>query len=180
MNKGKRSGVLGAIIVALLITGCAGRTPPAPPAQPQGAPQVPAQSAPQAALPRYGMTDVYWTPPLSTSPEEKAAYYVSRLSDQRFVAPGPDGVRYVAAEQLGEIGLPAVPLLLARLDTRDEFELMLALYALELATQDPLLMARTGGDAIELTDALNPQTNSENAATARQWQQRHAGTLEPY
>ncbi|WP_447528346.1 hypothetical protein [Vreelandella sp. TE19] len=179
MNKGNCWALPGVVALTLLIAGCAGRTPP-PAAPPQSEPEATPATPAYVAAPRYGTTDVYWTPPLITSPEEKAAYYVSRLADQRFVAPGANGVRYVAAEQLGEIGLPAVPLLLARLDTNDAFELMLALYALELATQDPLITTRTQGDYIELTGALNPQTNAENVAKARQWQQRHPSALEPY
>ncbi|WP_319022821.1 MULTISPECIES: hypothetical protein [unclassified Halomonas] len=175
MNMGKRASAVVALAAALL-AGCAGRTPP--PTTPAAAPEAPpSASTGYTAMPRYGMTDIYWEPPLATSPEERAAYFVSRLSDTRFVAPGSNGPRFVAAEKLGEIGLPAVPLLLARLDTRDEYELMLALYALELATQDPLLMARTRGDAITLKGALDPNTNADNVATARQWQQQHADAL---
>ncbi|MCP1313565.1 hypothetical protein [Halomonas sp. 707D7] len=177
MNKGNRSSALGAVALVVLITGCAGRpsTPPPPASETVQAPQT--APAP-AAVPAYGKTDIYWVPPLITSPEEQAAYYVSRLSDRRFIAPGPSGPRYVAAEELGRIGLPAVALLLSRLDSRDEYEVMLALYALELATSDPQLLARTRSDAIELVDPLNPEANARNVAAAKEWQARHPGALE--
>ncbi|MFG6667581.1 hypothetical protein ACGK9R_10770 [Halomonas sp. HNIBRBA4712] len=174
MNKGHFWSAPGALLLALLLAGCAGREPP-PAAEVAEPISVPAQTA----VPRYGMTDIYWEPPLATSPEERAAYYLSRLADPRFIAPGANGVHYVAAEQLGTIGLPAVPLLLTRLDTQNEYELMLTLYALELASRDPLLMARTGSDPIMLNDTLNPQTNSQNVAAVREWQQRHQGALMP-
>ncbi len=38
---------------------------------------------------------------------------------------------------------------------------MLALYALQLATQDPLLMARTRGDYIQLPNVLDATENAE-------------------
>ncbi|CAH1045183.1 hypothetical protein [Halomonas sp. TD01] len=122
-----------------------------------------------------------WVPPLLTSPEEKAAYYVSRLADRRFVSQygGQDNPRvwYIAAERLGEIGLPAVPLLFARLNTTDDYELMLALYALQLATQDPLLMARTRGDYIQLPTVLDSAANAGNVSIANEWWQRHSAKL---
>lgn len=114
-------------------------------------PQTAAQSMTSAAagvtaMPTTNMASD-WLPPLFVSPEE-ASYYVSRLADRRFVTSYGDRNNrrpwYIAAEKLGEIGLPAVPLLFARLNTTDEYEQMLVLYALQLATQDPQLMVRTG------------------------------------
>ena len=70
------------------------------------------------------------------SPEEEAAYYVARLYDRRFVSyyGDQDNRRtfYIAAQRIGDIGLPAVPLLYARLNIQDEYEQMLVLYALQL------------------------------------------------
>lgn len=115
------------------------------------------------------------------APEEEASYYVSRLSDRRFVSSYGDRDNprpwYIAAEKLGEIGLPAVPLLFARLNTSDEYEQMLVLYALQLATQDPQLMVRTSGDYVQLGVVLDPAHNAENVVTAQQWWQQHASQL---
>ena len=84
---------------------------------------------------------------------------------------------YIAAERLGEIGLPAVPLLFARLNTRDAYEQMLVLYALQLATQDPQLMARTRGDYVQLGVVLDPAYNADNVETAQQWWQQYASVV---
>lgn len=122
-----------------------------------------------------------WVPPLFISPEEEASYYVSRLADRRFVTSygAYDNRRpwYIAAERLGEIGLPAVPLLFACLGTADQYEQMLVLYALQLATQDPQLMVRTGGEYIQLGVVLDPAYNAESVAIAQQWWQNHAMQL---
>nr|WP_267135317.1 hypothetical protein [Halomonas dongshanensis] len=124
-----------------------------------------------------------WVPPYLTSPEEEAAYYVSRLADRRFVArygnPAQPQVRYIAAERLGAIGAPAVPLLFARLTTQDDYEKMLVLYALQLATQDPVLMAQTGSDYVRLEPALDPAANASNQAIAQAWWGRHQHALAP-
>lgn len=169
-----------------MLAGCAGQStssqaPDAAVAQ-KVSPGV-AQVSSGAAQPGYvtnrQVTD--WVPPLLTSPEEKAAYYVSRLADRRFVSQygGQDNPRtwYIAAERLGEIGLPAVPLLFTRLNTTDDYELMLALYALQLATQDPLLMARTRGDYIQLPTVLDATANAENVRIARHWWLQHSAQL---
>ena len=50
---------------------------------------------------------------------------------------------------------------------------MLVLYALMLASQDPALMAATGGDYVEIGSVLDPRHNADNRAVARAWWQRH-------
>ncbi len=171
---------------SLLLAGCAGGQRPAPsPAQAESeAPTAVAQPAPnRATTSSYPVTGIAtdWVPPLFISPEEEASYYVSRLSDRRFVSSYGDRDNprpwYIAAEKLGEIGLPAVPLLFARLNTSDEYEQMLVLYALQLATQDPQLMVRTSGDYVQLGVVLDPAHNAENVVTAQQWWQQHASQL---
>lgn len=167
-----------------MLVGCAGQpaSSQSPDAVAQEVPSSVAQVSPGAQsgnVTNRQVTD--WVPPLLTSPEEKAAYYVSRLADRRFVSQygGQDNPRvwYIAAERLGEIGLPAVPLLFARLNTTDDYELMLALYALQLATQDPLLMARTRGDYIQLPTVLDSAANAGNVSIANEWWQRHSAKL---
>lgn len=181
--------VIGACLLVGWLSGCAGQsTPPQPPtATPQVAPQTAQEQSSTVTgtgtiIGTGTISSTDWVPPLFISPEEEAAYYVSRLADKRFVSSygGHDNPRvwYIAAERLGEIGLPAVHLLLARLNTQDGYELMLTLYALQLATQDPLLMARTRGEYIQLTAPLNPAMNAQNLRIAKQWQQQHAALLD--
>jgi hypothetical protein len=158
-------------LATLLLAGCAG-APPAPAERPQGEAAPP----PVAAVPGVGVEERDWLPPLFSGVEDEAHYYISRLPDRRFVTTygGEEHPRpwYIAAERLGQIGEPAIPLLAARLDSSDEYELMLALYALMLASQDPSLMAATGGDTLELGSVLDPRHNAENLALARAWWQR--------
>lgn len=104
-------------------------------------------------------------------------HYLSKLPDRDYVKTygGPEHPRtwYTAAEALGEIGKPAVPALIERLDSPDPYELMLALYALMLASQDPALMAETEGDYLRLGTVLTPDTNEENRRLALDWWRRH-------
>lgn len=171
----------------LVLAGCAGGQRPAPsPIQPDSeAPLTVAQPLPSETgmntMPVTGMASD-WVPPLFISPEEEASYYVSRLADRRFVTSyGGYGDRrpyYIAAERLGEIGLPAISLLFTRLNTADQYELALALYALQLATQDPQLMVQTSGEYIQLGVVLDPAYNADNVAIAQQWWQRHSIQLD--
>lgn len=104
-------------------------------------------------------------------------YYIDRLPDRDYVETygGPENPRpwYTAAEALGEIGKPAIPALISRLETSDSHELMLALYALMLASQDPVLQTETGGDYLRLSTVLTPGTNAENRQRALEWWQRY-------
>lgn len=111
-------------------------------------------------------------------PEQKTiAYYIRKLPDRDYVQSygGEEHPRfwYSAAEALGAIGKPAVPALIERLDTTDSYELMLVVYALMLASQDPELLATTNGNYLRLDTVLIDDTNHENRRRARDWWQRH-------
>jgi len=100
-------------------------------------------------------------------------YYISKLPDRQFVKTYGDGENpkpwYTAAEELGQIGKPAIPALIERLETPDPYELKLALYALMLASQDPELLAETGDNYLELGSVLTEDTNEENKRRALEW-----------
>ena len=113
-------------------------------------------------------------------PTEQAAavaYYIARLPDRDYVETYGDADNprpwYTAAEALGEIGKPAIPALVERLDSDDDYELMLALYAMMLASQDPALQAETGGDFLRLGTVLSEDTYPANRRLALQWWQRY-------
>lgn len=173
-----RSKVVTAVFILLLVSGCATRPEPEPTAA-GSLTEAQRQSPDGRATVVVPTTrhDRLWVPPYFTSPEDEAHYYVSRLADRRFVDVygGEEHPRtwYIAAERLGQIGEPAIPLLYARIDTEDDYELMLVLYALQLATQDPALLAATGGDYVRLTTSLDPAANAENHQLASAWWQRH-------
>ena len=155
-------------LAASLLTGCASRA-----AEPASTPSPERDFEP---VEMAEVADRYWMPPLFFGPQDEAHYYMARLADRRFVAaygaeehPRP---WYIAAERLGQIGEPALPLLASRLDTSDEYELKLVLYALMLASQDPQVMAATDGDYLELDEVLSTRSNAENRRQAREWWQR--------
>lgn len=111
------------------------------------------------------------------SEHERVHYYIDKLPDRDYVDSygGEEHPRpwYTAAEALGEIGKPAIPALIERLDTPDPYELKLALYALMLASQDPVLQAETRGDYLRLDTVLTADTNEVNRRRALDWWQRY-------
>lgn len=104
-------------------------------------------------------------------------YYIGKLPDRDYVETYGDAENprpwYTAAEALGEIGKPAVPALINRLDTPDPYELKLVLYALMLASQDQNLRAQTNGDYLHLDTVLTQTSNTENRERALDWWQRY-------
>lgn len=168
------SSSLTVTLVAVLLGGCTGSTPEIPP---EPAPAPPAEESAEAVPATADEQGRDRVPPQLDSVEDEVRYYISRLPDRDFVDTygGEEHPRpwYIAAERLGQIGAPAIPPLISRLVTPDEYELMLVLYALMLASQDPALMAATGGDYVELGTVLDPSHNAENRARALAWWERH-------
>lgn len=105
--------------------------------------------------------------------QEEISFYIDQLPDRDFVEVYGDDENpktwYTAAEKLGEIGAPAIPALVQRLGTADEYELMLVVYALMLASQDAQVMAITEGDYLQLDTVLTSETNTENRQRAQRW-----------
>ena len=168
------------LMVLLLSSGCATRSSPSLSGEADGSADTveqPASGERAAATVPTSRHDRFWTPPHFTSEEDKVHYYASRLADRGFVDVYGDEehprVWYIAAEQLGQLGQPAVPVLYALIDTRDEYELMLVLYALQLATQDARLMTATGGEYVRLTTSLEPTANTANREIALKWWEEH-------
>ncbi len=99
-------------------------------------------------------------------------FYISKLKDKSYVGTYGGEHRYewfTAAEELGMIGLPAIPALIENLKTTDPYELMLSLYALMLASQDKQLMSKTGGEYINLETVLEEKANTKNKQIALKW-----------
>jgi hypothetical protein len=168
------SSSLTLVLVAAMLAGCDDGAPESPP---ETAPAPPVQQPAEAESATVSEQDHEGTPAQFESVEDEVDYYISRLPDRSFVDTygGEEHPRpwYIAAERLGQIGEPAIPRLASRLDTPDDYELMLVLYALMLASQDPVLMADTDGDYVELGTVLDPRYNAENLAIALAWWQRH-------
>lgn len=112
-----------------------------------------------------------------SSQQETICYYINKLPDRDYVQTYGDAENprpwYTAAEALGEIGKPAIPALIERLDSQDPYELKLALYALMLASQDPALQAETDGDYLQLGTVLTEDGNTKNRQLALEWWERY-------
>lgn len=161
-------------LVSVLLGGCGGGTHERPP---EAAPAPPSEESFETTPTSASQQDRDGLPLEFDSVEDEIRYYIRQLPDRGFVDTygGDEHPRlwYIAAERLGQIGAPAIPLLASRLDTPDEYELMLVLHALMLASQDPALMEATGGDYVELGTVLDPRYNADNKARALAWWQRH-------
>jgi len=112
-----------------------------------------------------------------TQEQQKVAFYIDKLPDRDFVDVYGDGENpktwYTAAEKLGQMGADAIPALVQRLHTEDEYELMLVVYALMLASQDARVMDATQNDYLQLDVVLTPDTNPQNRQRALNWCQRY-------
>lgn len=108
---------------------------------------------------------------------QEVNFYIKKLADPSYIEPYGDAqepkVWYIAAETLGAMGAPAIPELVGRLSTNNSYELMLVLYALMLATQDPVVLETTHDDYLLLDTVLTPETNAENLQRAIQWCQNY-------
>lgn len=107
------------------------------------------------------------------SEEERIAYYITQLADREYTQTYGDGdnekIWYTAAESLGAIGKPAIPHLIDALQSDDDHVVMLALYAIQLASQDPELQAQTDANYVTLPSVLNPRANTHNTAIVMSW-----------
>lgn len=131
-------------------------------------------------LPLLGMSR---RPPVEDTLEPEAVeerkslyFYLDRLRDKDFVRRGTDGsVWYTAAEELGLIGPAAIPALIAKLDTGNDFERSQALYALKLAAQHEDVMVVTGGEQPDLSAGALPPVDRHPALVRawKEWFARH-------
>lgn len=147
------------LLLLLVLVALIGCLPPAPDRQPDAGPL--AETVDPAQL----------------SQADAIVHYIRKLPDRDYVQTygGKEHPRiwYSAAEALGALGKPAVPALVERLDTADPYELKLVVYALMLASQDPLVTAETGGEYLSLDSVLTVETNAENRRRAQVWWQRY-------
>lgn len=101
-------------------------------------------------------------------------YYIDKLSDTSYVNSYNEGyVYYTAAENLGSLGKAAVPKLIQVLDTKNDYERSLALYALLLATQQEDVKAIVGDDYIKVNLDFDVTTHEEAVKTAKEWWQKY-------
>ncbi len=105
--------------------------------------------------------------------ENSVEYYLEKLKDKSFTGTYGDGeepkVWYTAAEELGMVGKPAIPGLIEKLETDDDYERALALYALLLASQHENVKEFTNGEYIDVTLDFNPETHRSMVDKALAW-----------
>lgn len=102
--------------------------------------------------------------------DKKVEMYLDKLKDKNFTDTYGDGYTwYTAAEELGVIGKPAVPGLIKKLDTTDDYERALTLYALLLATQHEDVNAFTNGEYINVNLDFNSDNHPAMVEEAKKW-----------
>lgn len=102
--------------------------------------------------------------------EEKVEFYLEKLKDKEFTGIyNEEYTWYIAAEELGMIGKLAIPGLIEKLDTQDDYERALALYALLLATQQDNVKSFTNGEYINVNLDFNKDNHPEMVDLAKAW-----------
>jgi len=109
--------------------------------------------------------------------------YVAKLHDRTFWTPYGEEQEpskwWLAAERLGELGAPAIPSLMNTLADPDSFSVMLALYSLLLASQDPRVLARTNGEYVRYQGVVLDSTrNAMHKEIALGWWAKYRGLWE--
>lgn len=101
-------------------------------------------------------------------------FYIDKLKDKSYTGTYGDGFTwYTAAEELGKIGKPAIPSLIEKLSTTDDYERALALYALLLATQQENVKSFTGGEYINVNLDFDPANHPAMIKTAMEWWEKY-------
>lgn len=97
-------------------------------------------------------------------------YYIDKLSDPTYTdIYNEEYIYYTAAENLGQIGKPAIPKLISRLQTPDDYERALVLYALLLASQDDSVQAFAGNNYIDVNLDFDARNHPEKVKIAYNW-----------
>lgn len=101
-------------------------------------------------------------------------YYVEKLHDPTFVSiDTEEHTYYTAAECLGELGKSAIPVLIDRLDTTDDYERALALYALGLASQADNVKVFCGNDYIPVSLDFDARNHPTGVKAALDWWEKY-------
>lgn len=101
-------------------------------------------------------------------------YYMDKLSDPTFTSIyNTDYIYYTAAEQLGQIGKMAIPPLISRLDTTNDYERALVLYALLLASQDESVKAFVGDDYLHTHLDFDARNHPQQVKLALDWWEKY-------
>lgn len=103
-------------------------------------------------------------------------YYIDQLKDPTYTSVyNDDYTYYIAAESLGQIGKPAIPKLIEKLSTEDDYERALALYALLLASQADNVKVFAGDDYIQTSLDFDSRNHSALIDVAEAWWEKYSG-----
>ena len=98
--------------------------------------------------------------------ERSMSFLLDKLKDPDYTDISDDGLTwYTAAEQLGNIGKPAIPYLIEKLDTSDDTERTQVLLALAIASQNENVKVFTDGEYVDAEIWLV----SEHPASVQTW-----------
>lgn len=121
------------------------------------------------------------TPQTSKEALDNILYYMDKLKDKNFVKTYGDGENiktwYTAAEELGNIGKPAIPYLIMRLSTKDDYERTLAFYALRLASQHENVKS-FAKDFIDVQLDFEVKNHEKMNKTAHEWYRKYKSNFE--
>ena len=100
-----------------------------------------------------------------------AHYYVDKLSDKSYTKKyNHDYIFYTAAEALGELGKPSIPILISKLEySYDSYETALIFYSLLLASQSPDVSCFTNNNYIKTYLDFDATTHPEKKEVVKQW-----------
>lgn len=114
--------------------------------------------------------------------KSKLGFYLEKLRDKDFTNTyGECYTWYIAAEKIGEIGRPAIPFLIDKLDTKDSYERTQILYALFLAANNENVKNIIKSDIPELAKqyTLPPlQWHKELVAEWKSWWKEYKNILD--
>ncbi|NQT30445.1 MAG: hypothetical protein HQ596_07720 [Candidatus Saganbacteria bacterium] len=125
---------------------------------------------------RYIAKDV-----LKRSGKESIAFYLGKLADPNYVSTYGHGYKwFIAAEELGQIGKLAIPGLIKKLDTKNDYERTQAIYALRLAAQHNNVKAFTGGEYVKITSLAFPPPEKHRAVVGawKSWYEKYKSNWE--
>jgi len=108
-------------------------------------------------------------------------YYIHKLKDKDFTSTyggENEKVWYTAAEELGNIGKESIPFLIKNLETKNDYERALTLYALLLASQSDDVKVFTKGEYIEVNLDFDASTHKEYVDIAKAWWDKYKSNWE--
>lgn len=103
-------------------------------------------------------------------------YYIDELKDPNNTSLyNEDYTYYISAENLGLIGKPAIPKLIEKLSTSDDYERALVLYALLLASQADNVKVFAGNDYIQTSLDFDSRNHPDQVKIAMAWWEKYSG-----